>query len=147
MNGTPVSNEGDLISREALKDFAYINKGNFNTVEGIREWIDNAPTVEYPFYREAYQTGYEEGQNERPQVNCKNCDGYEAGYSAGLKDAERPQGKWITRHKQNSFGKDIVCFECDKCGKYTLPIIHTMITESLGVCPNCGANMRKGESE
>ena len=36
----------DLISREALKDITYINKGNFNTVEGIREWIDNAPTVE-----------------------------------------------------------------------------------------------------
>lgn len=29
--------------------------------------IDNAPTVEYPFYQEAYQTGYEEGKNERPQ--------------------------------------------------------------------------------
>ena len=38
--------EGDCISREALKDITYINKGNFNTVEGIREWIDNAPTVE-----------------------------------------------------------------------------------------------------
>lgn len=32
--------------------------------------IDNAPTV---------------------AVNCKDCDGYEAGYSAGLKDAERPK--------------------------------------------------------
>jgi hypothetical protein len=39
------SNQGDLISREALKTLEYINKGNFNTVEGIREWIDNAPTV------------------------------------------------------------------------------------------------------
>lgn len=39
---------GDLISRNALKDGAYINKGNFNTVEGIREWIDNAPTVTRP---------------------------------------------------------------------------------------------------
>lgn len=31
--------------------------------------INNAPTVEYPFYQEAYQTGYEEGQKdfERPQ--------------------------------------------------------------------------------
>ena len=35
-----------LIDANALKDGAYINKGNFNTVEGIREWIDNAPTVE-----------------------------------------------------------------------------------------------------
>lgn len=24
-----------------------------------------------------------------PLVNCKDCDGYEAGYSAGLKDAEK----------------------------------------------------------
>lgn len=29
--------------------------------------IANAPTVEYPFYAEAYQTGYEEGKNERPK--------------------------------------------------------------------------------
>ena len=28
-------------------------------------------------------------------VSCKDCDGYEAGYSAGLKDAERPIGEWI----------------------------------------------------
>lgn len=34
-----------LIDADALKDFTYINKGNFNTVEGIREWIDNAPTI------------------------------------------------------------------------------------------------------
>lgn len=26
--------------------------------------IDNAPTVEYPFYQEAYQTGYEEGKED-----------------------------------------------------------------------------------
>ena len=59
--------------------------------------IDNAPTVEYPFYQEAYQTGYEEGKNEKPTINCKDCDGYEAGYSAGLKDAERPQGEWVRK--------------------------------------------------
>ena len=29
--------------------------------------IDNSPTAEYPFYQEAYQTGYEEGKNERPE--------------------------------------------------------------------------------
>ena len=30
-------------------------------------------------------------------VNCKDCDGYEAGYSAGLKDAENPSGDAISR--------------------------------------------------
>lgn len=89
-------------------------------VDGI---IDNAPTVEYPFYQEAYQTGYEEGKY------------------------ERPQGEWITKHKENSFGQDVVCFECNKCGEYKLPIIHTMITEPLRVCPNCGVNMRKGGAD
>ena len=78
---------------------------------------NNAPTVEYPVYQEAYQTGYEEGKN------------------------ARPQGEWITRHKENSFGQDVVCFECNKCGEYKLPIIHTMIIEPLRVCPNCGAKM------
>ena len=56
----------------------------------------------------------------------------------------RPQGEWLTRHKQNSFGQDVVCFECNKCGDYKLPIIHTLITEPLEVCPNCGADMKKG---
>ena len=34
---------------------------------------------------------------ERPTINCKDCDGYEAGYSAGLKDAEKPQGEWVRK--------------------------------------------------
>lgn len=35
----------DCISREYLKSFEYINKGDFNSVETIGEWIDNAPSV------------------------------------------------------------------------------------------------------
>lgn len=35
----------DCISREYLKSFEYINKGDFNSIETIREWIDNAPSV------------------------------------------------------------------------------------------------------
>lgn len=42
-------------------------------IKHIKQIIDNAPTVEYPFYQEAYQTGYEEGRN----------------------DFERPHGEWI----------------------------------------------------
>ena len=54
------------------------------------EDINNAQTVEYPFYKEAYQTGYEEGKNERPQgewiegsngnIKCNKC-GAEIRYS------------------------------------------------------------------
>jgi len=54
------------------------------------------------------------------------------------------QGEWITRHKLNSFGQDVVCFECNKCGEYKVPLYHLLITEPLKVCPNCGADMRKG---
>lgn len=69
-------NKGDLISRENLReqidDCEYFNSSfqkmtvaEFLTI--VHDLIENAPTVEYPFYREAYQTGYEEGKNERPQ--------------------------------------------------------------------------------
>lgn len=63
----------DLISREALKkEFEKVYPLSVNEMGGvvnkrIYDIIDNAPTVEYPFYQEAYQTGYEEGKNDRPQ--------------------------------------------------------------------------------
>ena len=41
----------------------------------LKEQIDYAPTVEYPFYAEAYQTGYEEGKNERTKGDTTDsCD-------------------------------------------------------------------------
>ena len=71
--------------------------------------IDNAPTV---------------------AVNCKDCDGYEAGYSAGLKDAERPQGEWVVS------GLD---YKCSNCGM--IPCF-----KQYNFCPSCGAKM-KGDAE
>lgn len=56
----------DLISRKVLKEDLFIKFGN-QLPNGLFEEHDKAPTVEYPFYREAYQSGYEEGKNERPQ--------------------------------------------------------------------------------
>jgi len=66
----------DLISREALKlDLAKeIKTNDMGLWLKILLVIDNAPTVE----------------------PCKNCDGYEAGYNAGLKDAE-PQVGWVRK--------------------------------------------------
>lgn len=48
------------------------------------EAIDNAPTVEYPFYQEAYQTGYEEGKNERPQGEWIIIDKYSDDYKCSV---------------------------------------------------------------
>ena len=96
--------KGDCISRELLKkdieaqisDFYELNKKGepYKDIKDIRailfglvigkNLIDNAPTVKYPFYQEAYQTGYEEGKNERPKgewipytlwdYKCSNCE-------------------------------------------------------------------------
>lgn len=35
----------DLISKEALKTIESIQSADFNSIETIREWIDNAPTI------------------------------------------------------------------------------------------------------
>lgn len=80
-NSKPIDTSGDLISREALKkdieENAIVLGGVLAIeVEGAKALIDIAPTV---------------------AINCKDCDGYEAGYSAGLNDAERPQGDLISR--------------------------------------------------
>ena len=154
------SPKGDLISREALKkDFEERNKACDKWIAKAKDeetkirasavksficevimTIDNAPTVDtsddkYLEERDAdaYETGYLQGHIE--------------GYQKAEKDYARPIGEWITRHKLNSFGQDVVCFECNKCGEYKVPLYHLLITEPLKVCPNCGADMRKGGAE
>ena len=58
----------DLISRSELKNAILEHRDDY--VEDNFFWtklfdlIDNVPTIEYPFYQEAYQTGYEEGKKE-----------------------------------------------------------------------------------
>jgi len=106
------------------------------------EEIDNAPTV---------------------AVNCKECDGYEAGHSAGLKDAERPQseifpmeivagkcpieaggncplrpqGKWIKKIDNVGFISHI----CSECGAE----IEEEDPCDNKFCWNCGAKMESDE--
>lgn len=109
----------DLISRSELKSDLkqYFSDGTLESVSAklafnmILRKIDNAPTV---------------------AVNCKDCDGYEAGYSAGLKDAERPQGKWVK--SKDGYTR------CDQCGSRGSAI-------KARFCHHCGADMRKGGAE
>ena len=101
----------DLISREALKRDIMSYKTMPEIRKAICEVIDNAPTVEYPFYQEAYQTGYEEGKN------------------------ERPQGKWIVKSSGTTN-----YYACNKCNK-TFGFDGLEPNIEFYFCPNCGAEM------
>ena len=106
-----------LIDADALKKEVSKKKvvGRFNTLS----LIDAAQTV---------------------VVNCKDCDGYEAGYSAGLKDAERPKGEWTDL---STDGRHIGWIACSVCGQEP-PSESNLATD---FCPNCGADMRGGDKE
>lgn len=124
-NGKPVSTDGDLISRENLKKAIdkLFESGGYDSGL-VMDMIDNAPTVEYPFYQEAYQTGYEEGKN------------------------ERPQGEWEESHiiscgKILQMQLDVIEHKCKNCGRWSIKWVRT-IPDNF--CPNCGAEMR-GEKE
>lgn len=95
-------NEVRLIDANALKDFAYINKGNFNTVEGIREWIDNAPTVDTPTYTDIIEANKE-------------------GYNTARRLYERPKGEWL--HKEfnpflKEYGQCSTCLQRERVGNF-----------------------------
>ena len=83
--------------------------------------IDNAPTVEYPFYAEAYQTGYEEGKN----------DGQLEGYTRAINE-ERPKGEWIIIDDCEQF-----IAKCSVCGR----IEDSRMVKDYPFC-HCGADMR-----
>lgn len=113
-----------LIDANALKDIEYINKGNFNTVEGIREWIDNAPTVSL---QDIYQEGY--------------YDGHLEGYTKAINE-ERPQGKWIKVTKAGTVPVEYICSLCRR-KIYDNYELTTPIDEFYPFC-HCGADMQKG---
>lgn len=59
----------DCISREYMKSLGYINKGDFNSVETIREWIDNAPSVVPSRAEGAWITACNSYE-----IICSNCE-------------------------------------------------------------------------
>ena len=123
-NGTPVSTDGDLISRKALKRAACVKFYTTPYYKHILDLIDNAPAI---------------------AINCKDCDGYEAGYSAGLNDAERTKGEWIKVKEEIMSVDTVAIYKCSKCERViaTLP---SKLAKYYPFC-HCGADMRKGDVE
>lgn len=75
-------NGGDQISRETIEKII---------VGMLEKWADGYSYIEIPT-DDAIREMKSAIDNVQPVVvNCKDCDGYEAGYSAGLKDAEKSQ--------------------------------------------------------
>lgn len=128
----------DLISRSSLKTLEYINKGNFNTVEGIREWIDNAPTVE-PQKIVIIPPELIEKLASCVVDIVGNIDWEKAieAYKA------RPQGEWIShirsiecsvcKHEFFADDENENCQDYEPCTDF-----------DFNFCPKCGADMRGG---
>ena len=79
----------------------------------------------------------------------KKCGGLTNEYRQALNLAiqaleERPQGEWILQtHERFNSGNELYKYYCNKCGHKEE---HAYSNSKLpNFCPNCGADMRKGE--
>lgn len=111
----------DLISREDLKQIKF---NGFNLEYRVNGKID---IIDLENIIKAYQQGW----NDAIDTIIDNAPTVE----------QITRGEWIKIHQTNVFDEDLICFKCNKCKQYKLPIIHVCITEKLDVCPNCGAKM------
>ena len=60
----------DYIRKSRLKEISEIQKGDFNSVEGIRSWIDRQPTLdEKEIIRKAFERVVERLEHEEQEYN------------------------------------------------------------------------------
>ena len=133
-NGTPYEErpQGELISREALKEEVENLIGYSLSYEAILNAIDNAPTVEPKKVLVANVT-FDKDQLEQ-LVRDRVIEPIKNGELV-LQTDERPRGEWLEPFESN--------------GKTYHKCTHCHISSELilfgNFCPNCGADMRGGE--
>lgn len=142
---------GDL---DALKKAYYnaIAESSIGEVS-IGNLIDNAPTIDTDeIYKKGYHTGFFATHDAPPTVepcyqttSCLDCKNYDKEnyycprFCEVIREATKEikrQGEWKPKHV--TFGSCFLQgFECD-CGR--------VVMQRENFCPNCGADMRCGES-
>ena len=133
-------NEIRLIDANALKE-KLLNtsrkKITSTTIKKVFPIIDEAPTVE-PTFKPVATVNFDKEQLQEIVDKAK---------AEVLASVERPQGKWIYTDKEDKEkGYGGYCSVC-KCD---MPIGMNDWKQEYyesNFCPNCGADMRKGESE
>ena len=123
----------DLISREELKktlenpsDKHYLSK---SILDLVFKRIDNAPTVKA-----------------KTIADC--IIAYGDGYETARRLYERPKGKWIQTEvidDDSEYGVNDDASECSNCKH--IENSHYWTTTYYNFCPNCGADMRKGDAK
>ncbi len=129
-NGTPYNPSGDAISRSDLKKEVVgmmINKADdleevefeINaTLASVCEKIDNAQAIPLPNEQIAW----------------------EQGFAAGLAQGKQQQkGEWYYNYQNG--------WHCSICHKSVKDMPTVMGKANFAFCPNCGADMRKGDAE
>jgi hypothetical protein len=130
-NGTPVSTEGDLISRDALKEEFAKHTDSWGDLQvGWDYLIDNAPAVD---------------PNKELKELKARAETYKAAYrimssafEGEVRKNKRQQGEW--EKCQND------TFRCSNC-RQADEVPTAMGTPIYNFCPNCGSDMRKGGTE
>lgn len=138
----------DTISRQAAIDAILHNQEVYSNNFGndpIDKYtiaiIDNdAQTIaQLPSAQPTYKDEEIQKMQDLEQAQIEKA--YQLGYEEGKKDAqpERKKGRWIM-HIDDLFPEEST-MECNQCHE------HQPITIDDNFCPNCGAEMQKGEAD
>ena len=139
-NGKPVSTEGDLISREALKKVICLDEPISidetweQLYDAVVKAIDNAQPVEPEITNDDLQAAMTES--------------YHLGYELAETKFKRPHGRWIICNQDNEGIHKIECPFCKYvCGSDFGDQISMTFQKLPNYCENCGADMRKEKEE